>query len=173
MSQGPTLAHTYFGISNSQSVSYTLSAFLAIAGVTQFFMRRVGHQFSLGVGIWVQLTALIMASVSSLLAKSDLLLTAVLLEGFAYGAILVGAASIVNRVAVELGKNHLVNMLYILGYIGNWLPLILSLAMDHVNAKTAIVSYLSLCVLIACSIALFFRLMMHAQGPSTHLSDQR
>lgn len=173
MSQGPTLAHSYFGISNSQSVSYTLSAFLAIAGVTQFFMRRAGHQFSLGVGIGAQLTALIMASVSSLFAKSDLLLAAVLLEGFAYGAILVGAASIVNRVAVQLGKNQLVNMLYILGYIGNWLPLVLSLAMDHFSAKTAIVSYLSLCVLIACSIALFFRLMMHVPSSTTHLSDQR
>lgn len=167
MSQGPTLARNYFGILNPQIVSYSLSAFLIAAGITQFLMRRTSYRISLNTGVLTQFAALIIISVSCLTTFKGLLLLAVLVEGFAYGAILVGAATIVNRMAVQSGKSQLVNLLYIIGYIGNWLPLVLSISMDHFSLKTAIIFYLGLCVVIASFIAFFLR---SGRAPSRHQS---
>ncbi|MFN1232497.1 MFS transporter [Enterobacter hormaechei] len=166
MSQGPTLARSYFGVTDPQVISYTLSAFLAVAGITQFAMRGADHHFSLSMGIFAQLGALLIACASSLTAQTGLLLMAVLLEGFAYGAILVGAATIVNRMAVKSGKSQLVNLLYIMGYIGNWLPMILSLSMDHFSVKTALLVYLCLCIFVAALITLFCRLARRSSKAS-------
>lgn len=55
MSQGPTLTRTYFNITNVQLVSYSLSAFLVVAGITQLTMRKKHHYLSLRIGVTAQL----------------------------------------------------------------------------------------------------------------------
>ena len=152
MSQGPTISQNFYGLNNTQQVSYCLSAFLAIAGITQLMMRRVRHLSSLNIGIAAQVISMLLLLISSLTVNSFLLTSAVLIEGFAYGAILVGAAAIVNRVAIHSGKAHLVNFLYIIGYIGNWLPMILSIVMDQTSLKVALTLYISLCLFIAVAV---------------------
>ena len=158
MSQGPTISQHFYGLNNSQQVSYCLSTFLAIAGITQLMMRRLGHLSSLNIGIAAQVIAMLMLLISTLTVNNFLLTTAVLIEGFAYGAILVGSAAIVNRVAIHSGKLQLVNFLYIVGYIGNWLPLILSVVMDQTSLKEALTLYISLCLFIAVSVLISGRL---------------
>lgn len=158
MSQGPTISQRFYGLNNAQQVSYCLSAFLAIAGITQLMMRRVSHLSSLNIGITAQVIAMLMLLISTLTVNNFLLISAVLIEGFAYGAILVGSAAIVNRVAIHSGKTHLVNFLYIVGYIGNWLPMILSVVMDKTSLKAALTLYISLCLFIAVAILISGRL---------------
>lgn len=153
MSQGPTLAHTYFNVTSVQLVSYSLSVFLLVAGITQIMMRKNHHYSSLKIGIIAQFAAVLLALCSVYTTAPSLLFTSVMLEGFAYGAILVGAATIVNVVARQSQRHHLINLLYIVGYVGNWLPFALSVMMDHFSQKTALNGYLLLCsVLSACTV---------------------
>lgn len=152
MSQGPTIAQRFYAVNNEQQVSYCLSLFLVIAGATQILMRRKGYLSSLNIGIVGQVIALLTLLYSIISVNRVFLVLAVLLEGFAYGAILVGAAAIVNRFAVHTGKTHLINHLYIIGYIGNWLPFILSVVMDRLSLEYALIVYVILCLLIALTI---------------------
>ncbi|MCL6386567.1 MFS transporter [Dickeya dianthicola] len=154
MSQGPTLARTYFNVASVQLVSYSLSAFLLIAGITQIVMRKKHHYSSLKMGIVTQLAAVFLALYSVHLTDPYLLFISVMLEGFAYGAILVGAATIVNMVARQSQRHHLINLLYIVGYAGNWLPFSLSVMMDRFPQETALNGYLSLCSVLSACIAL-------------------
>lgn len=77
-----------------------------------------------------------------------------MLEGFAYGAILVGAATIVNMVARQSQRTHVINLLYIVGYVGNWLPFSLSMMMDNLPLGTALTGYLIICFLLGSGIYL-------------------
>ena len=152
MSQGPMLAHIYFNVTSVQRVSYSLSAFLLVAGVTQLVMRKKHHYSSLRIGVTAQLAAVLIALVSVHTISPDLLLISVMLEGFAYGAILVGAVTIVNIVARQSQQTHIINLIYIVGYVGNWLPFSLSTMMDHLPVKTALVDYLFICILFSISV---------------------
>lgn len=154
MSQGPTLARTYFNVTSVQLVSYSLSAFLLVAGITQIMMRKKHHYSSLKIGVVAQLAAVFLALCSVHTTAPSLLFTSVMLEGFAYGAILVGAATIVNAVARQSQRHHLINLLYIVGYVGNWLPFSLSVMMDHFSQQTALNGYLLLCSFLSVCIAL-------------------
>ncbi|MEZ2454156.1 MFS transporter [Raoultella planticola] len=154
MSQGPTLARTYFNVASVQLVSYSLSAFLLVAGITQIVMRKKHHYSSLKIGIVAQLAAVLLALCSVRTTDPVLLFISVMLEGFAYGAILVGAATIVNLVARQSLRHHLINLLYIVGYVGNWLPFSLSVMMDHFYPETALNGYLLLCSVLSACIAL-------------------
>lgn len=154
MSQGPTLARTYFKVSSVQIVSYSLSAFLLVAGITQVAMKKKHHYSSLKIGIVAQLAAVLLALCSVNATAPSLLFISVMLEGFAYGAILVGAASIVNVVARQSQRHHLINLLYIVGYVGNWLPFALSVMMDRSPQETALNDYLLLCSILSACIVL-------------------
>ncbi|MEJ5075801.1 hypothetical protein [Erwinia sp. MYb535] len=154
MSQGPTLARTYFNVTSVQLVSYSLSVFLLVAGITQIVMRKKHHYSSLKIGIVTQLSAVLLVLCSVYTTDPFLLFIAVMLEGFAYGAILVGAATIVNVVARQSQRHHLINLLYIVGYVGNWLPFSLSVMMDHFPQETALNAYLCLCSVLSACIAL-------------------
>ncbi|MGO4744819.1 MFS transporter [Serratia quinivorans] len=154
MSQGPTLARTYFNVTSVQLVSYSLSAFLLVAGITQIVMRKKHHYSSLKIGVVAQLAAVLLALCSVHMTAPSLLFISVMLEGFAYGAILVGAATIVNVVARQSQRHHLINLLYIVGYVGNWLPFSLSVMMDHFSQQTALNGYLLLCSFFSACIAL-------------------
>ena len=154
MSQGPTLARTYFSVTSVQLVSYSLSAFLLVAGITQIMMRKKHHYSSLKIGVVAQLAAVLLALSSVHTKAPSLLFISVMLEGFAYGAILVGAATIVNMVARQSQRHHLINLLYIVGYVGNWLPFSLSVMMDHFSQLTALNGYLLLCIFLSACIAL-------------------
>lgn len=154
MSQGPTLTRTYFNITNVQLVSYSLSAFLVVAGITQLTMRKKHHYLSLRIGVTAQLAAVLLALVSVYVISPGLLLISVMLEGFAYGAILVGAATIVNMVARQSQRTHVINLLYIVGYVGNWLPFSLSMMMDNLPLGTALTGYLIICFLLGSGIYL-------------------
>jgi len=154
MSQGPTLARTYFNVTSVQLVSYSLSAFLLVAGITQIVMRKKHHYSSLKIGIIAQFVAVFLALCSVHTIAPSLLFISVMLEGFAYGAILVGAATIVNVVARQSQRHHLINLLYIVGYVGNWLPFSLSMMMDHFPQETALNAYLILCCILSASILL-------------------
>ncbi|MBU9814200.1 MFS transporter [Rahnella sp. C60] len=154
MSQGPTLAHSYFHITSVQRVSYSLSAFLVVAGITQLIMRKRHHYSSLRTGVTAQLAAVLLALMSVYAISPGLLFISVMLEGFAYGAILVGAATIVNRVARQRQRAHIINLLYIVGYVGNWLPFSLSVMMDHGSLEKALTGYLIICCLLGGGIYL-------------------
>lgn len=154
MSQGPTLAHNGYAIGSVQIVSYCLSLFLLTAGITQWLMRKRHHYSSLKIGVSTQLAAILLALVSVQLISPALVLVAVIAEGFAYGAILVGAATIVNQVVRQKQRTHLINLLYITGYVGNWLPFALSIMMDHYPLLKALSDYLIVCSLLAFCIAL-------------------
>lgn len=154
MSQGPTLARTYFNVTSVQLVSYSLSAFLLVAGITQIIMKKKHHYSSLKIGVVAQLAAVFLALCSVHTTAPSLLFTSVMIEGFAYGAILVGAATIVNTVARQSQRHHLINLLYIVGYVGNWLPFSLSVMMDHFSQQTALNGYLLLCSFLSACIAL-------------------
>lgn len=154
MSQGPTLARTYFNVTSVQLVSYSLSAFLLVAGITQIVMRKKHHYSSLKIGIVAQLAAVLLALSSVHTKAPSFLFISVMLEGFAYGAILVGAATIVNMVARQSQQHHLINLLYIVGYVGNWLPFSLSVMMDHFTQETALNAYLILCSILSTCIFL-------------------
>lgn len=154
MSQGPTLARTYFNVTSVQLVSYSLSAFLLVAGIPQIVMRKKHHYSSLKIGVVAQLAAVLLALCSVHMTAPSLLFISVMLEGFAYGAILVGAATIVNVVARQSQRHHLINLLYIVGYVGNWLPFSLSVMMDHFSQQTALNGYLLLCSFFSACIAL-------------------
>lgn len=154
MSQGPTLARTYFNVTSVQLVSYSLSVFLLVAGITQIVMRKKHHYSSLKIGVVTQFAAVLLVLCSVYTTDPFLLFIAVMLEGFAYGAILVGAATIVNVVARQSQRHHLINLLYIVGYVGNWLPFSLSVMMDHFPQETALNAYLCLCSVLSACIAL-------------------
>lgn len=117
-------------------------------------MRKKHHYSSLKIGVVAQLAAVLLALSSVHTKAPSLLFISVMLEGFAYGAILVGAATIVNMVARQSQQHHLINLLYIVGYVGNWLPFSLSVMMDHFTQETALNAYLILCSILSTCIFL-------------------
>ncbi|MGQ6379215.1 MFS transporter, partial [Serratia marcescens] len=73
--------------------------------------------------------------------------------GYAYGAIFVGSATLVNLISPPASHARLLSLFYVIAYIANWVPILLGIVVDRVDLQQAthllFLSSTTVCLLLA------------------------
>lgn len=135
---GPSVAETLLGMHERGVFGYVIAAYLLIAGISQILSRRVNARHALLFGCLAQaLAALVFAAAipwhSLWLAAAGLAIA-----GYAYGAIFVGSATLVNLISPSASHARLLSLFYVIAYIANWVPILLGVVIDRAGLHQAV-----------------------------------
>lgn len=64
--------------------------------------------------------------------------TGLSVAGYAYGAIFVGSATLVNMISPAASHAKLISLFYVIAYIANWVPVLLGAVVDHASLNLAV-----------------------------------
>ncbi|MEL0638510.1 MFS transporter [Marinomonas sp. TI.3.20] len=139
---GPTLSKLIGGDKGELYFSFIITAYLLIAGVSQIISKKLESKHSVIFGYTSQLFSFSLLFMG-LYFKSPLLsLAGFILAGYAYGALFVGSASLVNHISNEENHARSISLLYLIAYTANWIPILIGFFVDIYAIEN--VTYISL-----------------------------
>ncbi|MCE4052265.1 MFS transporter [Pseudomonas sp. Au-Pse12] len=141
---GPSAAEQLLGLHDHGAFGYGISVYLLIAGASQLFCQRLEARRALLSGLLFQSLALVMLLMAFYQASLLLAVLALIVGGYAYGAIFVGSARLINQLAAGHGHGKLITYFYMTIYCFNAVPIPLGLLVDSSGMAQAIQSALML-----------------------------
>lgn len=120
---GPEVAQQTFGLQQRGSFGYALCAYLLIAGISQICCQRLQAWLAVRTGWWVQWLSIVLLLLAIHLQHLYLALIALALAGYAYGALFVGNARLVNQMAPPHAHGVLIAYFYTTVYLFNAAPI--------------------------------------------------
>ncbi|OLF53755.1 MFS transporter [Pseudomonas chlororaphis] len=150
---GPQVAQQVFGLEDRGVFGYVVSAYLLVAGLSQLYCQRLDARQALLGGWWCQCLALLVLLLACYTRSLYLALAGLAIGGYAYGALFVGNARLVNQLAPRHGHATLIAYFYATVYLFNATPLPLGLLVDAYGVVTA--STVALCLFLGLALALF------------------
>ena len=130
---GPGVAETLLGMHQRGVFGYAIAVYLLIAGISQILSRRVNARHSLLFGCLAQVLAAVVFAVAIQCHSVGLAAVGLVVAGYAYGAIFVGSATLVNLISPPTSHARLLSLFYVIAYIANWVPILLGVVVDRVN----------------------------------------
>lgn len=134
---GPQVAQQVFGLQDRGVFGYVICAYLLIAGLSQLYCQRLDARQALlsgWLGQCLALTILLLACYSQALY---LALPGLAIGGYAYGALFVGNARLVNQLAPRHSHGKLIAYFYATVYLFNATPVPMGLLVDAYGIVTA------------------------------------
>lgn len=132
---------------------YAIAVYLLIAGISQILSRRVNARHSLLFGCLAQVLAAVVFAVAIQCHSVGLAAVGLVVAGYAYGAIFVGSATLVNLISPPTSHARLLSLFYVIAYIANWVPILLGVVVDRVDLQQAthllFLSSSAVCLLLA------------------------
>lgn len=135
---GPGVAETLLGMHQRGVFGYAIAVYLLIAGISQILSRRLYARHSLLFGCLAQVLAAAVFAVAILWHSMGLAAVGLAIAGYAYGAIFVGSATLVNLISPPASHARLLSLFYVIAYIANWVPILLGWVIDHVDLHQAV-----------------------------------
>jgi MFS family permease len=130
LSLGPNVAERLLGLHNRGVFGYVIAAYLSIAGISQILSRGINARHSLIVGCLMQALSVIIFSAAIAWHSLALAAVGIVIGGYAYGAIFVGSATLLNRISPKASHARLISLFYVIAYVGNWVPILLGKVID-------------------------------------------
>ncbi|MGE7955674.1 MFS transporter [Pseudomonas sp. NPDC089530] len=150
---GPHVAQQVFGLQDRGVFGYVVSAYLLVAGLSQLYCQRVDARQALLSGWLYQCLALLVLLLACYTRSPYLALPGLAIGGYAYGALFVGNARLVNQLAPRHSHAKLIAYFYATVYLFNATPLPMGLLVDAYGVATA--SIVALCLFLGLALALF------------------
>lgn len=135
---GPSVAEKLLGIQNRGVYGYVIAVYLVIAGISQILSRRFNARNSLMFGCLAQALAVVVFAEAILTHSLGLAAAGMVIAGYAYGAIFVGSATLVNLISPKASHARLISLFYVIAYIANWVPILLGGVIDHASLRLAV-----------------------------------
>ncbi|ENZ5483539.1 MFS transporter [Serratia marcescens] len=150
---GPSVAETLLGLHARGVFGYAIAVYLLIAGISQILSRRLNARHSLLFGCLAQVLAAVVFAVAIQWHSLWLAAAGLVVAGYAYGAIFVGSATLVNLISSPASHARLLSLFYVIAYIANWVPILLGIVVDRVDLQQAthllFLSSTTVCLLLA------------------------
>lgn len=150
---GPSVAETLLGLHARGVFGYAIAVYLLIAGISQILSRRLNARHSLLFGCLAQVLAAVVFAVAIQWHSLWLAAAGLVVAGYAYGAIFVGSATLVNLISPPVSHARLLSLFYVIAYIANWVPILLGIVVDRVDLQQAthllFLSSTTVCLLLA------------------------
>ncbi|HGM5493112.1 TPA: MFS transporter [Serratia fonticola] len=135
---GPKVAETLLGVQNRSSFGYVIAVYLLIAGASQILSRQINARHSLMFGCFAQALAVVVFAEAIQIHSLGLAAAGMVIAGYAYGAIFVGSATLVNLISPKASHARLISLFYVIAYIANWLPILLGGIIDYGSLQLAV-----------------------------------
>ncbi|WP_025128976.1 MFS transporter [Pseudomonas sp. PH1b] len=139
---GPGAAEQLLGLQDHGIFGYGICAYLLIAGASQLFCQRLEARRALLGGLLCQNLAFVMLLMAFYQGSLLLAVLAMIVGGYAYGAIFVGSARLINQLAQGRSHGTLIAYFYMTIYGFNAVPIPLGLLVDSSGMARAINSAL-------------------------------
>lgn len=150
---GPSVAETLLGLHARGVFGYAIAVYLLIAGISQILSRCLNARHSLLFGCLAQVLAAVVFAVAIQWHSLWLAAAGLVVAGYAYGAIFVGSATLVNLISPPASHARLLSLFYVIAYIANWVPILLGIVVDRVDLQQAthllFLSSTTVCLLLA------------------------
>ncbi|WMW60135.1 MFS transporter [Serratia marcescens] len=134
---GPGVAEMLLGMHQRGVFGYAIAVYLLIAGISQILSRRVNARHSLLFGCLAQVLAAAVFAMAIQWHSLGLAAAGLVVAGYAYGAIFVGSATLVNLISPPANHARLLSLFYVIAYIANWVPILLGVVVDRVDLRQA------------------------------------
>lgn len=135
---GPSVAETLLGMHSRGVFGYVIAVYLVIAGISQLLSRRVNARYSLMLGCLAQALSVGVFAIALAFHSLGMAAVGMAIAGYAYGAVFVGSAMLVNLISPAASHARLVSLFYVIAYIANWVPILLGVVIDHVSLSLAV-----------------------------------
>ncbi|CNE13278.1 multidrug resistance protein [Yersinia nurmii] len=128
---GPAIAKQLLSLPGQGGLGYVIAVYLLIAGICQLVSRNIPSRISLYSGCLAQAAAVVFFAAA--LYFHSLLLGGIgmIVTGYAFGAIFVGSAALVNLISPKASHAPLLSLFYVIAYTANWVPVALGWVIDR------------------------------------------
>jgi MFS family permease len=150
---GPNAAEQLLGVSDRGAFGYVIAIYLLFAGISQLVCQRLEAWQALVSGLLAQSLAFLTLMVGFDVHSLWLSIAGLLIGGYAYGAIFVGSARLINQLAPAHCHAKLVSYFYMTVYLFNAVPIPLGLMVDAFGISRAVTG--SLITFLVIGILLF------------------
>jgi MFS family permease len=135
---GPKVASQLLGMQDLGLFGYLIAAYMVLSGLCQLWARRLDARHTLHSGC-LALALCVLLLVGAVHAQSWWLAgLGLLVAGYAQGAVFVGSATLVNRIAPSASHARLVSLFYVIAYVANWVPVLLGWVSDNAGLLAAV-----------------------------------
>ncbi len=135
---GPKVASQLLGMQDLGLFGYLIAAYMVLSGLCQLWARRLDARHTLQSGC-LALALCVLLLVGAVHAQSWWLAgLGLLVAGYAQGAVFVGSATLVNRIAPSASHARLVSLFYVIAYVANWVPVLLGWVSDNAGLLAAV-----------------------------------
>ncbi|RZA55635.1 MFS transporter [Serratia marcescens] len=134
---GSSVAEKLLDMQNRGVFGYVVAVYLVIAGISQILSRRINARHSLLFGCLAQALSVGVFAVAIQIHSLALAAAGMVIAGYAYGAIFVGSATLVNLISPKASHARLISLFYVIAYIANWVPILLGVVIDHADLHLA------------------------------------
>ncbi|VEA66897.1 multidrug resistance protein [Serratia plymuthica] len=135
---GPSVSEKLLGMHSRGVYGYVIAVYLVIAGISQILSRRINARHSLMFGCLAQALSVVVFAEAIQIHSLGLAAAGMVIAGYAYGAIFVGSATLVNLISPKASHAKLISLFYVIAYIANWVPILLGVVIDHANLHLAV-----------------------------------
>ncbi|CAI0742625.1 multidrug resistance protein [Serratia quinivorans] len=135
---GPSVSEKLLGMHSRGVYGYVIAVYLVIAGISQILSRRVNARHSLMFGCLAQALSVVVFAEAIQIHSLALASAGMVIAGYAYGAIFVGSATLVNLISPKASHARLISLFYVIAYIANWVPILLGVVIDHASLHLAV-----------------------------------
>lgn len=135
---GPNVAEKLLGMHSRGMYGYVIAVYLVIAGISQILSRRINARHSLMFGCLAQALSVVVFAEAIQIHSLGLAAAGMVIAGYAYGAIFVGSATLVNLISPKSSHARLISLFYVIAYIANWVPILLGVVIDHASLQLAV-----------------------------------
>lgn len=135
---GPSVSEKLLGMHSRGVYGYVIAVYLVIAGISQILSRRINARHSLMFGCLAQALSVVVFAEAIQIHSLGLAAAGMVIAGYAYGAIFVGSATLVNLISPKASHARLISLFYVIAYIANWVPILLGVVIDHASLHLAV-----------------------------------
>ncbi|GAB2951065.1 MFS transporter [Hafnia psychrotolerans] len=135
---GPGVSESLLDIHNRGIYGYVIAAYLTIAGISQIMSRQLNARHSLLYGCLAQTLSVLVFAGAIALHSVILAGVGMIMGGYAYGAIFVGSATLVNMISPKASHARLISLYYVIAYVANGIPILLGVVIDHASLLLAV-----------------------------------
>jgi len=146
---GPSASEQLLGVSDRGTFGYVIAIYLLFAGASQLICHRFEASQALISGLLAHCMALLILLMGLDTHSLALSIGALLIGGYAYGAIFVGSARLINQLAPAHCHARLVSYFYMTVYLFNAVPIPLGMMVDAFGISRAVTCSLLTLLLIA------------------------
>ena len=139
---GPSAAEQQLGLSDRGIFGYSMAIYLLIAGASQLYCKRLDAARALRSGLVAQCAAFLLLLTALSIHSLTLAALALVIGGYAYGAIFVGSARLINQLAPAHCHAKLVAYFYMTIYLFNAVPIPLGLLVDSIGLAPSVLAAL-------------------------------